>query len=442
MKPQLTTVLLLLLTILSSPLLAQPALTLSGDNFYVGDAPGTFSVACPPGTTAGISPLTKVANVPLLNPAENQYDLNIPFPWRNPSGTSNILTGTLPQSTTQVVMGGFLIYNVGVLAGTAFCNAPLAVNSTSTSFTITLAGTTRADAGQVQARVGYALKAYSVKLPQLATTEQTTLPTQQAGNLVYNTDQKQLAVYNGTNWQYLATAGTGQFQNERAFTAPGTFTWTVPAGVTRVFAEVWGGGAGAPYYNHRDVTQFGSGASTAFVTRGGAAGGYARGIMPVTPGSALTLVVGSGGMGMDRSDIYRGVPEMGGTDSSIRRNANGAGLWASAATYFNAVGSGSGTDLSFGAAGSSPTEGTVSYGSRSATEYMMLIKFGNGGTAYGVQSGIAGIGSQGAVLNSVTVSFTLGDGAYVQNGSFPGGGGGGGYNIGGAGGNGMIMLRW
>ena len=46
---------------------------------------------------------------------------------------------------------------------------------------------------------------------------------------------------NGSNWIIIAksVAGLNGVQN---FTSSGTFT--VPAGVTKVFAEVWGGGGG------------------------------------------------------------------------------------------------------------------------------------------------------------------------------------------------------
>lgn len=69
-----------------------------------------------------------------------------------------------------------------------------------------------------------------------------------------------------------------------SFTSSGSFT--VPAGVTQIEAEIWGGGAG-------------SYASTSGNPAGGAgAGGYSRKrITGLTPGQAIAVTVGAGGAG-------------------------------------------------------------------------------------------------------------------------------------------------
>jgi hypothetical protein len=46
----------------------------------------------------------------------------------------------------------------------------------------------------------YALKPYSVALLQLNTAQQSTSATQQAGNIVYNTDEQKVAFHNGSGW--------------------------------------------------------------------------------------------------------------------------------------------------------------------------------------------------------------------------------------------------
>lgn len=426
---QISTYALLLLISLSNLLLAQtpPVVTLSANTFYRGDAAGTYTITCPAGTNAGVSVLTKIADVPLLDPASVQYGVGVAFPWPASSSASPILTGTLPQSNTQSVMGK-VIYNAGVLSGTAYCNAIPAINSSSTAFTLTLNGTTRDEAPQVQARVTYALKANSVKLPQLGTTEQNTLPPQQAGNLVYNIDQQKMAVHNGTTWQYLAPAEAGQFKNEKMFV--GSATWTVPAGVTRILAEVWSGGAGGPVYAYT-----GNG-NTTLLAAGGGAGGYGRGFMAVTPGSSLTLTVGQGGTGAVRSPSTW---ETNGGNSSVTRNGIGDGIVAYGA-YYNNGGTSLGIDLGFAVNGSAGTNGTISYGQKSSSEYILLIQCGNGGTAYSAPPG--GSGTQIASLNSSVLLYQSGDNTSGQEGSFPGGGGGCGYNYGGDGARGMIVLHW
>ncbi len=283
----------------------------------------------------------------------------------------------------------------------------------------------------VLAQQTWALKPYAVTLPQLTTAQQSTSAPQQAGNVVYNTDQQKMAVHNGTNWQYVSTAPeASQFQNEKLFKY--STTWVVPAGVTRIMAEVWGGGAGGPIYD------YGGSGNTTLIANGGGAGGYARGFMPVTPGSSLTLVVGIGGTGAFRSpSVY----QTSGNNSYILRNANGDGLYVTGAYYYGGAGGyASGTDLGFAADGGVGTNGTVSYGQKSMSEYILLIQCGNGGTAYGASRG--GFGTQIASLNSSVLLYQSGDNTNAQQGSIPGGGGGCGYNYGGDGARGMIVIHW
>ncbi|CNI72942.1 glycine-rich domain-containing protein [Yersinia intermedia] len=70
-----------------------------------------------------------------------------------------------------------------------------------------------------------------------------------------------------------------------SFLTAGTFTFTVPDGVTRIRARVVGGGGGAG----------GSGAGR--TGGGGGGGGYAESWITVTPGQVLTIIVGSAGNG-------------------------------------------------------------------------------------------------------------------------------------------------
>ncbi|TAE23661.1 MAG: hypothetical protein EAZ91_21690 [Cytophagales bacterium] len=193
-------------------------------------------------------------------------------------------------------------------------------------------------------------------------------------------------------------------------------------------AEVWGGGAGGPIYQ-----LFGNDLRAA----GGAAGGYARGFMPVTPGSSLTIIVGSGGIGAARAPSEGAQP---GSPSSIYRNQNPDGLFAYGGSF--GPGIGAGTDLAFQAPGSGGMNATISFGQRSPTEYVLLVQCGNGGTAYGVQPGISGLGTQIASINSSFLLYQSGDVTAGQQGSFPGGGGGCGYNYGGRGADGIVVLHW
>jgi hypothetical protein len=426
---KLTTTLTLLLLV-GSPLLAQqPVITLSASTFYRGDAPGSYTVTCPANTSAAISVMTKISDVPLLNPASTQYSIGAVFPW--PSVSNNplpTLTGTLPQSSTTTVMGGTVIYNAGVLVCNAYCNTGSFINTTTKSFTLSLGGMTREEEAIYKTQKTYALRANSVTLPRLTTADQTTLPPQQAGNVVYNTDQQKMAVHNGSGWQYIAPAEASQFKNEVGIFnwIESPVTWTVPAGVTRIFAEVWGGGAGGAFYVNN------SGALTA---TGGGAGGYGRGYMTVTPGSNLTLTIGRfGSGGKSSTNLYP-------TDGKNSKISNGTDYIE--ATGGTAHGLGgyvpASSILGYRCDGGNGAEVSISYGQKSASEYILLVKCGDGGLAYGSQPG--GFGSQFASLNSASLLYKT-DNFDTQAASGAGSGGGAGYSSGGDGRAGMVILHW
>jgi hypothetical protein len=75
-------------------------------------------------------------------------------------------------------------------------------------------------------------------------------------------------------------------QNMVVWSSPGTYSWTVPAGVYRVRSIVTGGGGGGGGSNHLDYTG-----------AGGGAGATAFAVFNVTPGESLTITVGAGGAG-------------------------------------------------------------------------------------------------------------------------------------------------
>lgn len=75
-----------------------------------------------------------------------------------------------------------------------------------------------------------------------------------------------------------------------AWQAAGSYSWTVPAGITRVYAECFGAGGGGGYGDQRTVPATPHGG-------GGGAGGAAIKIFSVTPGDTFTIVVGAGGAG-------------------------------------------------------------------------------------------------------------------------------------------------
>ncbi|MCX6318755.1 MAG: hypothetical protein NTW29_15860 [Bacteroidetes bacterium] len=82
------------------------------------------------------------------------------------------------------------------------------------------------------------------------------------------------------SWEPLPSASS--FQNLKEISLGGTTNWTVPAGVTKIWVEVWGSG--------------GDGSSNTFpeVGGGGGAGAYASFFVTVTPGSTATVNITSG----------------------------------------------------------------------------------------------------------------------------------------------------
>lgn len=70
-----------------------------------------------------------------------------------------------------------------------------------------------------------------------------------------------------------------------SYQTAGTFNWVVPVGVTKVLVTVQGGGGG------------GGGANQPGAAAGGGAGGYSEGLVSVTPGETIVVIVGAGGTG-------------------------------------------------------------------------------------------------------------------------------------------------
>ena len=106
---------------------------------------------------------------------------------------------------------------------------------------------------------------------------------------------------------YKHSEGRGQFRRDRKlFLNSGTWTWTIPDGVTKVWAFCMGAGGGGPTYGTANTNNFG-------VLGGGKGGGYASGIISgLTPGNTLTLTIGAGGLGS-----YRGATARNGGNTTV-----------------------------------------------------------------------------------------------------------------------------
>ena len=157
-------------------------------------------------------------------------------------------------------------------------------------------------------------------------------------------------------------------------------TFYVPDGVTKIFAFAIGAGGGG---KARTVSYNGDD----YCSTGGAGGGYASGIISVSPGASITCTIGQGGRGKTASDN------------------NTAGGTTSFGSYLTAGGGGAGIDHN-------------SYGSN----WTYATKSGQGGSAStsGVSQGVAFAGggtSPGYTNTSSVYAYRGGAGGGASSGS-------------------------
>lgn len=191
----------------------------------------------------------------------------------------------------------------------------------------------------------------------------------------------------------------------RVFT--GSDTFVVPANVTQVEVELWGGGSGS----------YASATGTA--AGGGSGGGYARKrIAGLLPGQVISVTVGGGGAG---GTVAGAQPGPGGTSS------------------FGSYVSASGGALNYLANASAPQHGATPAGVGIGGDLNLTGSAGQAGLAG--QGGLGGAAPMGGSQNSGTTGV---------HGTFPGGGASGPgtgadgltrYD-GSSGGAGLVVVRW
>ena len=193
------------------------------------------------------------------------------------------------------------------------------------------------------------------------------------------------------------------FSRAAIFHASGNFV--VPNGVSLLKVRLCGGGGGG-----------GAGANNQGGA-GGGAGGYAEGIIAVTPGATIPVTVAPGGAGATTTGSAAGAGGTSNFGTALSATGGSGGGSAQTYAYGGAPGSGSGSSLVFpGGYGSDGNGGT-------------LVFAGNGGA-----SAFGGGGRAAAAGNYVQ-----------QNGTAPGSGGGGCYGSagnGGAGANGIVIVEY
>ncbi|MCZ7480923.1 hypothetical protein [Rhizobium rhizogenes] len=221
-------------------------------------------------------------------------------------------------------------------------------------------------------------------------------------------------VYDGTNVQVTFASSMLQERLNKGSTivsygAAGSFSWIPPANVRSVFVRVWGGGAG------------GGGNQTTGAGGGGGGGGYAEGYVAVTPGTPVTVVVGTGGAGGLNSTAQNGVA--GGSSSfgpSVSASGGTGGAGALNGTQGASGGGGTGVGGQRQAMGSQGSSGS----------WVFNASYGIGGSG---GAAAAGGGPGGGISSGLPAS-----------GQAPGGGGGGGaMNFSGAAGAaGLVIIEY
>lgn len=244
-----------------------------------------------------------------------------------------------------------------------------------------------------------------------------TTPTPSSGDVYYNTTDKIMKIYDGSQWSGLSGTSSGTLIASHVYTASGTYNKNNLASNIKVTVVGGGGGAGGAS----------AAASAASFSGGGGAGGISiKYIDNTSVGSSETITIGSGGSGGNTSGS---VGTAGGTSSfgSHCSATGGTGGGAQA----------SGTSSSRG--GDPGTGGSGSGGN--------INLVGGAGVWGGRFSGTAGFPSNGG--NNQFGAGGLGSGANTAgaNGSGYGAGGGGSSaingvgNVGGNGTSGIIIIE-
>jgi Secretion system C-terminal sorting domain len=208
------------------------------------------------------------------------------------------------------------------------------------------------------------------------------------------------------------------------FNSNGIFV--VPAGVTNITVETWGGGGAG-----------GAGVGGSFwdAGGGGGGGGYSRSLLSVTPGSSFGVTVGAGGPTSSAS----GAASNFGGGLVVALGGLGGGQNTGFSAGSGGVGAGIGTgQVAF--AGGFGRQG--SFGSSTPAS----AGFGGGGGSSAGNTGNGNTASTSAGASAPVGGGNGGNGINIGSGSFgfiPGGGGGGsGNGVGGDGANGRVRITY
>jgi hypothetical protein len=213
--------------------------------------------------------------------------------------------------------------------------------------------------------------------------------------------------------------------SQTTFATSGSYTWTVPAGVTSIQVVATGGGGGG-----------GGVGCCGFLTNGGSAAEVTT-TLTVQSGDIITLYIGGGGSADGEGGGGGGLTYLADGASNFVIAGGGGGGGGGPGTDGNGGNAGSagsagvaGTGGSAGSAGSGGSAGIGQQADATAGGDFTNVTTtgsGSGGDGGGAAHQVGGTG----------ISSTIGNGGYGGTG-WGAGGGGGGYGGGGGGGDGML----
>ncbi|MFA5086796.1 MAG: type II secretion system protein [Candidatus Paceibacterota bacterium] len=203
---------------------------------------------------------------------------------------------------------------------------------------------------------------------------------------------------------------------------PGSYSWTIPSGITSIEYLVVAGGGGGGYGG------------------GGGGGGFRTGTYTVAEGNVVTITVGKGGTGSNSAPTSGSNSVFGITGSAITSNGGGAGGVTNTAGSPGGSGGGGGVNSTIaayaGGAGNTPATSPSQGNNGGNTTGVACSPAGGGGGAGAAGGpgnssgpGVGGVGAQSSITGTATYYAGGGGGDALCNyGSKAGGNGGGGNN--------------
>lgn len=162
---------------------------------------------------------------------------------------------------------------------------------------------------------------------------------------------------------------------KKTYSNPGTYSFTVPAGVTKLRCEIAGAGGGGGsglFWNDDDTGRTDSSAGGK-----GGNGNKWNGTFTVSPGNTITITVGSGGAGGSKPTVNLSNKGSSGGSSSCNGTTSGGGEGGKGGTFRGAGAAGANSGNGNGGAGGAGGSSVGGAGSRGNNGWV-IIEYGMG----------------------------------------------------------------